>query len=479
MLEVEISSMSPERFRSVLTAERFEAFERGVRDARELLAGRVVWNINSTARGGGVAELLQSLVAYARGAGVDVRWTVIEATPDFFAVTKRIHNRLHGAMGDGGALDERARAVYEQVLADNLPALSERVRPGDVVIVHDPQPAGLIAALRAAGAAVIWRCHVGLDHPNELTREAWDFLCPYLLEADAFVFSRESFAWECLDRERIFVIAPSIDVFSPKNEDLDRATVLAVLRASRLLSDGGEEEHSTFRRQDATPSRVDRRAEVIEDEPLDASTPVVLQVSRWDALKDPLGVIRGFAQHVPESTGAHLVYAGPAVAVVADDPEGLKVLQEVRGLRESLPTEQRRRIHLASLPMDDPAENAIIVNALQRHVNVIVQKSLAEGFGLTVAEAMWKARPVVASGIGGIQSQIINGESGILLDDPRDLRAFGGAVTGLLLDPERAELLGQRARQRVRDEFTSPRSLLDYLRVVRQILKRSSVRAAA
>ena len=145
------------------------------------------------------------------------------------------------------------------------------------------------------------------------------------------MFSRESFAWECLDRERIFVIAPSIDVFSPKNEDLDRETVLAVLRASGLLSDGGREEHSTFSRQDATPSRVDRPAEVIEDEPLDASTPVVLQVSRWDVLKDPLGVIRGFAQHVPESTGSHLLYAGPAVTAVADDPEGLKVLREAQG----------------------------------------------------------------------------------------------------------------------------------------------------
>ncbi|HEX6050296.1 MAG TPA: glycosyltransferase [Gemmatimonadaceae bacterium] len=478
MFEVEISSMSPERFRSVLTAERFEAFAQGVREARELLAGRVVWNINSTARGGGVAELLESLVAYARGAGLDVRWTVIEGTPDFFAVTKRIHNRLHGAIGDGGALDDTARAVYEQVLAENLPALTERVRPGDVAIVHDPQPAGLIAGLRAAGAAVIWRCHVGLDHPNELAREAWDFLSPYVHEADAFVFSRESFAWDCLDPERIVVIAPSIDVFSPKNEDLDRATVLAVLRAAGLLSDGGKEEHSTFTRQDATPYRVDRRAEVIEDEPLDASTPVVLQVSRWDALKDPVGVIRGFAQYVPERTGAHLVYAGPAVTAVADDPEGLKVLQETRAVRESLPAAQRRRIHLASLPMDDPAENAIMVNALQRHVNVIVQKSIAEGFGLTVAEAMWKARPVVASRIGGIQSQIIDGETGILLDDPRDMRAFGEAVTGLLGDSERAELLGRRARERVRDEFTSPRSLLDYLRVIRQILDRSGVRAA-
>jgi trehalose synthase len=224
---------------------------------------------------------------------------------------------------------------------------------------------------------------------------------------------------------------------------------------------------------------VDRRAEIAEDEPLDVDTAVVLQVSRWDALKDPIGVIRGFVEHVPESTGAHLMYAGPAAAAVADDPEGLKVLREALSLREALPEAKRRRVHLASLPMDDPAENAMMVNALQRHVSVIVQKSLAEGFGLTVAEAMWKGRPVVASRIGGIQSQIIHGQTGILLDDPRDLKGFGQAVTELLLHPERAELLGRRARERVRDEFTSPRSLLDYLEVIRTVLGHGRVRAAA
>jgi trehalose synthase len=142
-------------------------------------------------------------------------------------------------------------------------------------------------------------------------------------------------------------------------------------------------------------------------------------------------------------------------------------------------TAPRRRVHLASLPIDDPAENAIIVNALQRHATVITQKSLAEGFGLTVAEAIWKARPVVASRIGGIQSQIIDGETGVLLDDPRDLEAFGEAVTGLLADLERAGRIGERARERVRDEFTSPRSLLDYLRVIENVLERSSVPTAA
>ncbi len=194
---------------------------------------------------------------------------------------------------------------------------------------------------------------------------------------------------------------------------------------------------------------------------------MVLQVSRWDALKDPLGVIRGFADHVPD---AHLVVAGPSVTAVADDPEGEQVLRSAQRLREELPEQARRRLHLACLPMDDPEENAIIVNALQRHARVVVQKSLAEGFGLTVAEAMWKARPVVASRIGGIQDQIVDGTSGVLLDDPADLPAYGAAVAGLLADADRAERIGDAARERVRSDFLSSRSLLDYLRVAQAVL---------
>ena len=195
MFEVGVSSTSPERFRSVLAPERYEQFERGMQRGRELLAGRVVWNINSTARGGGVAELLESLVPYARGAGVDARWLVMEAPPEFFDVTKRIHNWLHGNVGDGGDLGQEAREIYAQALSANAAEISERVRPGDVAIVHDPQPAGLIASLQEAGAAVIWRCHVGLDDPHERARQAWAFLYDYVAEADAYVFSRSSFAW--------------------------------------------------------------------------------------------------------------------------------------------------------------------------------------------------------------------------------------------------------------------------------------------
>ena len=479
MHEVEISSMSPDRFQAVLAPERFAAFERGVEEARELLDGRAVWNVNSTARGGGVVELLESLVAYARGAGVDVRWIVIDGSPDFFTVTKRVHNRLHGAVGDGGELDEKARRIYERTAEQNVRAFAGRVREGDVVIVHDPQPAGLIESARAAGAVVIWRCHVGLDRPNHYAREAWSFLHRYVENADAYVFSRESFVWEGLERDRIVVIPPSIDVFSPKNQDLDSKTVSAVLGASGVLADGADPGFATFSRHDGTPGRVERKAQLFEEQPLRSGVPVVLQVSRWDALKDPLGVIAGFAEHVPAVTKAHLVYAGPAVAAVADDPEGAVVLREALALRERLPEEPRSRVHLASLPMEDPEENAIIVNALQRHASVIVQKSLAEGFGLTVAEAMWKARPVVASRIGGIQDQIVDGESGVLLDDARDLAAFGAAVGALLADAQRAERIGDRSRERVRDRFTSLRSLLDYLVVIRRVLARAREGAAA
>ena len=462
--------MSTERFRAVLPEERYAAFDQTMWLARELLDGRVVWNINSTAHGGGVVELLGPLLAYARGTGVDGRWLVIEGPPEFFTVTKRIHNRLHGMPGDGLPLDDQARRIYEDTLAANADEVVQRIRPGDVVIIHDPQPAGLLPEIRAQGASVIWRCHVGLDTPNELARDTWAFLLPYLRDADAYVFSRESFAWDGLDRDRIVVIPPTIDIFSPKNQELSPELVRHVLAAAGVVQGAGDPAAAVFKRQDGSPRRVERKAKLWQERPLERDVPTVVQISRWDALKDPLGVIRGFAEHVPADTGAHLLYAGPAVDAVQDDPEGARMLQESIELYQQLPAEARARIHLATLPMDDTEENAVMVNAIQRHSRVIVQKSLAEGFGLTVAEGMWKGRPVVASRIGGIQDQITDGKSGVLLDDPRDLAAFGVALTELLTDPARADRMGHCARERVRDKFLSVRSLLDYLAVIRKTL---------
>jgi trehalose synthase len=284
------------------------------------------------------------------------------------------------------------------------------------------------------------------------------------------VFSRRAFVWEGLDDARIELIAPVIDAFSAKNQELSADAVGAILGVAGLTDDG-RRELATFTRVDGSTGQVQRAAEVLQGGPLHRDDPTVVQVSRWDRLKDPLGVIRGFVDHVAPATDAHLVYAGPAVVAVADDPEGTLVLDDVRHLYDSLPAVLRRRVHLACLPMADLEENAAIVNALQRHADVVVQKSIAEGFGLTVAEAMWKARPVVASRIGGIQDQIVDRVSGVLLDDPRDLPLYGQAVCELLDDTDRALQLGREARERVRDDYLSTRSLLQYLDLIERLVE--------
>ncbi len=460
LTHVPVAPLPPQRFRELLGA-RYQEVADGIRRAEDVFAGRAVWHVNSTARGGGVAELLQSLLAYARGAAVDARWVVIEGSPEFFQVTKRIHNHLHGFPGDGGSLGEGEREVYEAALSANAAALADEMMPADVVFLHDPQTAGLVSAMRATGARVVWRCHVGLDLPNDLARGAWAFLRPYVEPAEAYVFSRQEFAWEGLDPERIWVVPPSIDAFSPKNQELAEPVVAAILRAAGLSTEESTAA-PTFVREDGTPGRVNRRAELDEEQPLPSGARLVSQISRWDRLKDPAGVLRFFAEHTHDGD-AHLLLAGPSVEAVADDPEGAEVLAEVRAQRSALASGVRERVHLAQLPMEDPEENAAIVNALQRRSDVVVQKSLAEGFGLTVAEAMWKARPVVASRIGGIRDQVVDGESGILVDDPTDLAAFAAAVQGLLEDHARARRLGEAARERIRERFLGTRHLIQYL----------------
>src|SRR5215210_3811425 len=466
---VEIAPHPPERFESVLEPEPYEKLAEGISTARELLGKRTVWNVNSTSKGGGVVELLIPLLGYARGAGVDARWAVIDGDPDFFRVTKRLHNHLHGFEGDGGPLGEAERKAYEDALEENAQWLAEQVKENDVVILHDPQTAGLVGPMKRTCAKVVWRCHIGVDKPSDIARGAWDFLRPDVEEADAYVFSREAFVWEDLDSERVKIIAPSIDAFSAKNQELDDSSVEAILAAAGIVD--GDPAGATFNRGDGSEAKIEHKAEVFEDVRLTPDDRVVLQVSRWDRLKDPIGVIEGFAEHASaHETGAHLIYAGPAVEAVSDDPEGAEVLKEAQEFRKNLSDDARRSIHLVCLPMEDAEENAVIVNALQRDASVVVQKSIAEGFGLTVAEAMWKARPVIGTAVGGIQDQLIDGETGVLLQDARDIAAYGGAVRALLDDPQRAKRMGEAAQQRVRDRYLGARSLLDYLDLISRLL---------
>lgn len=466
---VSVTPLDPRRFESVLRPDEYAALDELMVSGRRELRGRVVWNVNSTARGGGVVELLRPLLGYSRGAGVDARWVVIGGDPEFFAVTKRLHNRLHGFNGDRGDLRAEAHAAYERTLAASSARLVPLIHEGDVVILHDPQTAGLVTAARRAGATVIWRCHVGRDHLNGQAHEALEFVRPYILPADAFVFSRRQFAWPGLPEDRIAVIPPSIDAFSPKNAEQTRGQSLAILAAAGIVAHH-RRQLATFIRSDGTPGRVDRPAELIEECALTPGDALIVQVSRWDRLKDPLGVMKAFALHVASHSGAHLLLAGPATDSVADDPEAAEILASATRAFRALPPALRRRVHLASLPMDDLEENAAIVNALQRHATVVIQKSLAEGFGLTVAEAMWKSRPVIASRVGGIEDQVVDGQSGILISNPRDLAGVGQAVLELLQDPAHARRIGDAAHQRVRDEFLAPRQLARYFELIQRLI---------
>src|SRR6187551_430154 len=456
---VPVEPIDVRRLGPILGPERVEELLETAAALRRLLDGRRVVNVNSTPYGGGVAEMLRTLVGYTLGAGLETIWLVIEGNPEFFTITKRVHNGLYGGPGDGGELGVAEHARFDGVAERNLERVRPLVRAGDVVIVHDPQPSGLIAPLVELGALVIWRCHVGYDGSNEWTERAWGFVRGYVEPAHAFVFSREPFAPAWIDRAWLGVIPPSIDPFAPKNRDLRGAEVLALLRGAGLLAGDGA----------PGDPRVRHVANIVRDGTLlDPQTPLVVQVSRWDRMKDMTGVMHGFVEHVPAG-GARLLLAGPETAGVEDDPEGAEVWHETLAAWERLPRADRARVQLVAIPMADPVENALVVNALQRHASVVVQKSLAEGFGLTVAEAMWKARPVVASAVGGIVDQVVHGETGLLVD-PTDLAGLGAAITRVLDDAVEAERFGRNARRRVEQRFLGDRHLFDYARLITRLV---------
>lgn len=463
LVDVEIAATPLDQLAEVLAPDRAQQLSDTADRGRLLLAGRSVWNVNSTAAGGGVAEMLASLLAYGRGAGVDTRWAVISGDAEFFAITKRLHNALHGSHGDGGPLGAVERAHYEAVLAANLPELRRRVRPGDIVLLHDPQTAGLAAGLQGCGAHVIWRCHIGADRGNERSALGWAFLRPYAEPASWFVFSRRQYAPPWVPGERLVVISPSIDPFAVKNRNLEAGDVERVLRLAGLI-EGDAAEPLQFSGRDGS-LRVVRRHDGLlwGTRPPPPQARLVVQVSRWDALKDMAGVMRAFAGQLgPDASDVHLLLVGPAFEGVADDPESAVVFAGCVDLWAGLADGLRQRVHLVRAPMGDVDENALIVNAVQRRADVVVQKSLAEGFGLTVTEAMWKGRPVVASAVGGIPDQIVDGRDGLLVG-PLDTAATGRAMHRLLHEPVLAAAVGAAARERVRSDFLGDRHLKQYV----------------
>jgi len=419
-----------------------------------VLGGRTVWWVNSTALGGGVAQIARTLLPYWRGAGIDVRWMVLRGSVEFFVVTKRLHNHLQGAPGDRGVLGIDELATVDRAADYHARALASLLAPGDVVVLNDPQSAAMSVPLEQAGATVIWRCHLGMDHDNEFAQNAWRCLRPRLAGVHGFVFSRYAFVPEWLDGTETSILTPGIDPASTKNRPMSDGAARAILQHLGLAR-GPSSAIASYECTDGSTATLTARPTVLDSDgaPDWSRNPVVVSLARWDRIKDPLGILDGFLERVLAASDAHLLLAGPDPNQVADDPEAAAVLAEVRERWRRLPSVARSRVHLACLPLTSPDENDAMVNAIQRLAAVVVKKSLQEGFGLGVTEAMWKARPVVVSAVGGHLEQIEHLHSGLLVEDPADIGAFGDAIVKLLLEPALAARLGQTARERVRALF--------------------------
>lgn len=429
--------------------------------ARRLLAGRTVWHVNTAAVGGGVAEMLQSTVRRHDALGVRSRWLVLRAGEDFFTLTKQLHHLLHGSSGTGLLPDAAAAELFAATGRQAAGRALEVTAPGDVVLIHDPQPLGMANHLAAAGRTVLWRSHIGTGTPGPEVDAAWRFLEPHLREVRRFVFHSPDYVPPGLPPGTAVIIPPGIDAGSAKCRDLTPTQQHRLLAAAGLLAGGDPDGSSSPDGDDGLPwtaiaSYTKAQVRVLQDAPLDAGTPYVLQLARWDPLKDMPGTLTAFAEHVAPRTPAHLVLAGPDPADIADDPENLRIVGELVEIRRALAPDVRSRVHLVllGLPRDARGQQAnhLVVNGLQRHATVVVQKSLQEGFGLAVAEAMWKRRAVVAGAVGGIRQQIRDGVNGLLVP-PADLAAFGAAVTRAVQDPQLRARLGDAAHAHCADRF--------------------------
>ena len=367
--------------------------------------GRWLQNINSTAVGGGVAEILTRMVPLLRELGVKTTWDVIKGDESFFDVTKAFHNALHGK---AETITPRMLDCYRETTEANLRQMEF---PGDVIWVHDPQPAGLIARKKDVGRHWVWRCHIDVSTPDP---RVWNFLAPYVEQYEASIFSMPDFAQQLPIPQ--YMIAPSIDPLSDKNRELDAGFVNQVL----------EKYH------------------------LDPERPILTQISRFDRLKDPLGVIVAY-KLVRKRHDCQLVLAGGGAP---DDPEGSQVLREVREAAGSDPD-----IHVLLLPPYSDLE----INALVRGSTIVFQKSIKEGFGLTVTEALWKRKPVIGGAVGGIRLQVINGVTGFLVHSPEGAAQRAAQLLG---DADLRKRMGENGHLHVKQNFLLTRHVKDYMLVM-------------
>lgn len=459
------------------------------RQYADRLEDRTVWMVNSTAQGGGVAEMLPKVVSILRELGVSTEWAVIASDEDgFFSLTKRIHNLIHGS----GAphLGDDDRALYQSVSETMAEGLSRHVEPGDPVVMHDPQPLGTGALLQEKmDIPTIWRCHIGLDDSNASTDTAWQFLKPWAEQYDEAIFSLREYLPDFLE-DRGELIHPAIDPLSPKNRQLSITELTDILRRAQLAGSTHPTVDGDFMPPAQRLQRDGSFAPANRPEDLGLlHRPIITQVSRWDRLKGFAPLLQGFARMKSSKFLDHhttserdrrrvglsrLVLAGPDPDSVSDDPEGQEVFNEICGLWHDLPPEIQRDVAVITLPMASRRINALMVNALQRCSSIIAQNSLQEGFGLTVTEGMWKRRPVLGTHAAGVREQVKDGVHGRLNPHPEDPECVAQTLHEMMIADEERKTWARNARRRVSDRYLVFTQVRRWLEVLGQVVDQPS-----
>lgn len=446
------------------------------------LRDRTVWMVNSTAQGGGVAEMLPTMVSLLRQLGVRTEWVVIESDEvEFFHLTKHLHNLVHGQ--GPPELGEEDRKLYERVNRDNADRMREWMSPGDIVVVHDPQPMPVARFLAdEMDVSTVWRCHIGLDDKNEATRGAWSFLSPYAPAYDLAVFSAPEYIPDLFPRST--VVHPALNPLTHKNRELTVHRLSGILSNAALTSATGPvltPAYGEVARRVQPDGRL-APANMTDDIGL-LSRPVVTQISRWDRLKGFPWLLDAFARlkrrlrsgddldpfHRRRLELSRLVLAGPDPGAVEDDPEGREVFAELTGKFQELDTSIQHDVAILALPMESRTENALMVNALQRTSSIVVQNSLREGFGLTIAEAMWKRVPVLSNlQACGPRQQVRDGLDGRMVPDPTDTETLAATMDQMLQRHDERDIWGRRAQRRAYDEFLIFTQLRKWLRLMNE-----------
>ncbi|MEX2570210.1 MAG: glycosyltransferase [Gemmatimonadota bacterium] len=456
------------------------------RQIAPLLEGRTLWMVNSTERGGGVAEMLPTMVGLLRELGVATQWVVLESDdPAFFSLTKRLHNLIHGE-GDPD-LSSAHREVFEAVNRENADQLRGWMNPGDILAVHDPQPMPLASMLcEDRDSLCVWRCHIGVDQANAQTRAAWEFLRPFAAPYRHSIFSAPEYIPDYFS-SRSSVIYPAIDPLTEKNRHLSVHKIAGVLANAALAVNPGPVLTPPYTpvAERLLPTGNFAPANMSEDIGL-LHRPIITQISRWDRLKGFAPLMEGFARlkmrrdddsgidqlHHRRLELVRLVLAGPDPASIADDPEGVEVFNELVQRYQELDSVTQRDIAFLALPMDSRDENALMINAIQRTSSIVVQNSIREGFGLTITEAMWKGVPILSNRFAvGPRQQIRDGLDGCLIDDPRDADQLAHTMETMLASPDRRDAWGRSAQRRAHEQFLIFSQLDQWLRLLGEAVR--------